>query len=406
VKFKSQPWAGVYWLAGGWGERRGVNLRTLLGAVPKDRIAVEFFARGKKGGEVVAFKVGGVTAGKFPDSIEFPLSTGNITLSQDWRRYTIELGDEDLSNVQGGFCWAVAKDQQPREHQERVDFYLDDIRVAIVPSFEKKLSTLRWICYAPTGWDPKKGVFPSEESIREDLKVLRPYFNGVILYSSKSRWEDIPRIAHEEDMLGCIGGVWSPTDDDEIAAAKRLCAERMVDALCVGNEGLDGKYKWNQLEAALESLRSKGLPITTSEQIDDYGDSRFDRFDWFFPIAHPIWNGVEDPNAAAEWTLQRATALRKRYQTKPILFKETGFPTAGGESYSPEAQSQFFQAILQRSESIPVPFAFFEAFDQEAKRETTKPGDASQDVGPHWGLFSSTRKPKSVIDSIITKLPK
>ena len=45
-----------------------------------------------------------------------------MTLTQTWKRYTLDLKGLDLSRIKTGFCWVVAATGQP------VTFSLDDIR--------------------------------------------------------------------------------------------------------------------------------------------------------------------------------------------------------------------------------------------------------------------------------------
>ena len=56
--------------------------------------------------------------------------------------------------------------------------------------------TVRWIDYAPTGFDPTLEVYPSAASIRLDLEVIREaYFRGIVTYSSEGTLRLIPEIA-------------------------------------------------------------------------------------------------------------------------------------------------------------------------------------------------------------------
>ena len=119
------PWAGTYWLAyGSWGEKPGINISEQLNLLPEDKAEVVFWARGATGREVCEFKVGGVNRGKYPDSIQIPVSSGPIELSKDWKRYTIPLGNQkDLENVVGGFCVIFTKAGNP----DGCRIYLDNI---------------------------------------------------------------------------------------------------------------------------------------------------------------------------------------------------------------------------------------------------------------------------------------
>lgn len=102
--------------------------------------ALTFWARGKQGGEVVDFFLGGV--GWNPDTgsvnnpctpsllkpCPFPDSTKAIkitkTLTNQWQQFRIELTDISLSYVIGGFGWGV----DGAKNLAGAEFYLDDIQ--------------------------------------------------------------------------------------------------------------------------------------------------------------------------------------------------------------------------------------------------------------------------------------
>lgn len=107
-------WAGVYYQypANNWGKKKGYNLTGYK--------KMTFWARGDRGGEVITVKAGGIT-GPYPDS--FLAELGDITLTPDWKEYTMNLSKKDLSNVVGGFCFAVNSTDNPKG----CIFYFDDI---------------------------------------------------------------------------------------------------------------------------------------------------------------------------------------------------------------------------------------------------------------------------------------
>jgi hypothetical protein len=80
---------------------------------------ITFWARGDLGGEIAEFKIGGGAS----DSIQPAATTGPITLSKDWKQYTITMAGKDLKNVVSGFCWTTTKQQNPYG----CTIYLDDI---------------------------------------------------------------------------------------------------------------------------------------------------------------------------------------------------------------------------------------------------------------------------------------
>ncbi len=110
-------WAGAFWQhpANNWGEKMG-------GYDLSKYTRVTFWARGGKGGEKISeFKVGGIT-GEHGDSDA--ANIGPITLTKEWKKYTLDLADKNLSNIIGGFCWAASRDDNP----EGFELHLDEIR--------------------------------------------------------------------------------------------------------------------------------------------------------------------------------------------------------------------------------------------------------------------------------------
>jgi hypothetical protein len=108
-------WGGVVWQspANDWGTLPGGC--NLTGAKN-----LTFWARGAQGGEVVSFQYGLIGPDKaFPDTGSGKLQ---VTLTPQWKQYTMSLAGQDLSRIKTGFCWVVAGQGHP------VTFYLDDIQ--------------------------------------------------------------------------------------------------------------------------------------------------------------------------------------------------------------------------------------------------------------------------------------
>lgn len=141
ITYEAKPeqtygWAGLYWQypPNNWGNMP--EAYDLTGASK-----LTFWARGKYGKEVInKFQVGGIT-GKYRDS--GVASIGPVTLSKEWRKYTIDLrkmnnsiiiGHEEkecwpfmepLSRIIGGFCWASSL---KANNNQGITFYIDEIR--------------------------------------------------------------------------------------------------------------------------------------------------------------------------------------------------------------------------------------------------------------------------------------
>lgn len=109
-------WCGIYWQnpANNWGMKSGGF--DLTGAKK-----LVFWARGGKGGEVLAeVKTGGIT-GEYADTDT--ASIGPLTLTSEWKEYVIDLTGKDLTYISGGFCWAASAADNP----DGFTIYFDDI---------------------------------------------------------------------------------------------------------------------------------------------------------------------------------------------------------------------------------------------------------------------------------------
>ncbi|MEM9385629.1 MAG: glycoside hydrolase family 2 TIM barrel-domain containing protein [Pseudomonadota bacterium] len=109
-------WAGIAWQhpPNNWGDQEGGI--DLTGA---NRL--EFWARGAYGGEKVSFGVGLLESdNKHPDSSIS--KSGDIVLTDAWKRYEIRLKGKDLSSLKTGFVVTLVGRTSP------VTIYLDSIR--------------------------------------------------------------------------------------------------------------------------------------------------------------------------------------------------------------------------------------------------------------------------------------
>ena len=109
-------WSGVNWQhpANDWGERKG-------GFNATGAKQLTFWARGAKGGEVITFGLGGIGAHfVYHDTAKV---SREITLTREWKSYSIDLTDKDLSRVKTPFAWGAYDDKSA------IQFYLDDIRI-------------------------------------------------------------------------------------------------------------------------------------------------------------------------------------------------------------------------------------------------------------------------------------
>lgn len=118
--FGPTRYAGLYWQnkPDNWGDKQGNNYSK------KGFKKLIFWARGETGTEVVEFKAGGISNAKKPYKDSFEEKVGRVSLSNDWKQYTIDLESANLSCVIGGFCWVASSDYN---NQRSIIFYIDDI---------------------------------------------------------------------------------------------------------------------------------------------------------------------------------------------------------------------------------------------------------------------------------------
>ena len=171
-------------------------------------------------------------------------------------------------------------------------------------------------------------------------------------------------LAEQTGFSGVILGIWDPLDEAECAAACELAQHDVVVGLCAGNEGLGRRYSYAQLVEAIDRLRTAtGKPVTTTEELGDYAEPRvLSVGDWVFPNAHPVYHGRNTLAPALRWTVGAYRDLCRRAD-RFVWLKETGWPSAGGDDFTPEQQEKFYAGLTAQG----VAFAYFEAFDQPWK---------------------------------------
>ena len=109
-------WVGVFWQnpENNWGSKDGgFNLSKAS--------KLSIMARGAKGGEMLEFKIGGIT-GQFPDSDT--VGMGPVALTNEWNEYTIDLTDAELFYISGGFVFAASR----MDNRDGFVVYLDEIK--------------------------------------------------------------------------------------------------------------------------------------------------------------------------------------------------------------------------------------------------------------------------------------
>jgi len=271
----------------------------------------------------------------------------------------------------------------------------------------------RFVAYQPTSLKVIDGhVTPADpESIRADLEVLRPKFDGLITYDATHGTESIAAIAAQLKFRALIIGVWSPADEVELAAA--IAAARrfpqLVLGVSLGNELLlAGRSDPVALERMIGAVRARlpTMPLATTEPFHIYYRPELSpllgQLDFLLVNVHPVfqpWFRDAPGTTAARFVVNVLAELAPR-ACGPILVKETGVPTAPESQGFTEARQASFYAQLRRQ--LPATaaraFAYFAAFDApwRAYDALAVPGAApgAHPEEAHWGLYDAERRPK------------
>ena len=273
----------------------------------------------------------------------------------------------------------------------------------------------RFIAYQPTALKVENGVLghADEASIRADLEVLRPWFDGLITYGALNGNERVADVAASLGFHAVIVGVWDPGDKTEVANAVAAWRRnpKLVAGLSLGNEIVFGKRgTWDDLKVWLADVRAAapGLPLAIAEPFAEYTDfaeakSVLALTDFMLVNIHPVFEPWFKTGTADNWTdfVVRVMARLARIYHKPILVKETGIPTGPAPSFNDTMQRDFYKLLATRlPPSQKRAFAYFTAFD-----EPWRPGDFNPTPGAHpeeayWGLFTETRAPKPVMSDL------
>lgn len=288
-----------------------------------------------------------------------------------------------------------------------------------VAELRKAMAQGRFVTYQPTSlqvWDGRP-TQADDASMEQDLKTLRPRFDGLITYSALNGAERIPDVAARLGFRAVIIGIWDFRDqkeiDSAIASARRN--PKLVRAIALGNETLFARRAtWAEMTAAVKKLRAQlpQVPITVTEPFHMFVEADAQpllrEIDLLTVNVHaifqPWFRNAPDANAA-DFVVRVVDQMAGLY-CGPILVKETGVPTEpAAKGYTEARQRTFYQALRQQFPSTPDrAFAYFDAFDAPWRAYDANPVPGTFAEEAHWGLFTDKRQPKPVVQEI-PKLP-
>jgi exo-beta-1,3-glucanase (GH17 family) len=279
------------------------------------------------------------------------------------------------------------------------------------------LTQQKWIgrCISYSGYrlgqHPDKALYPTQEQVLEDMRILEKNWVMIRTYGSDQHSEDVLEVIRRENIkLKVMLGMWmdgDPKDPDDnekqITTGIRLANEYkdIVVAVNVGNEAL---VHWSNhilpeetiIEAVQRVKAAIEQPVTVADDFlywREHGQKLAEVVDFVTMHTYPMW-GKQDIDTAMPVTIEHFESVKNALPGKTIVIGEAGWATyTVGELHAPRAgdetkQIRYFNELMAWSKENNVNVFFFEAFDEPWKGSGTE---------GHWGLFTEDRKAKPVM---------
>jgi len=276
------------------------------------------------------------------------------------------------------------------------------------------MATGRFVAYQPTSHQVYDGVSTQADpaSIAQDLKALRPRFDGLITYTSRHGVERVPEVAARLGYRAVIMGVYDLADATEranVAAAAR--AHKIVAGASIGNEVvLSRRGSFADVAKAMAQMRAvaPGLALATTEPfhllLTAEAAPALVQSDLLLVNVHPVFEPwfQSAPEASAAQFVVNVTDMLAQVHCGPVLVKETGVPTApSGKGFTPESQAAFYAELQKQfAPSRTRAFAYFSAFDAPWREFDAHPTPGPHPEEAHWGLYDKARKAKPAVKTI------
>ncbi|MCP4429028.1 MAG: glycosyl hydrolase [Chloroflexi bacterium] len=293
------------------------------------------------------------------------------------------------------------------------------------------------ICYSGyrEGQDPRQGIFPSYDEIKEDLLILAKNWSFLRLYDCSPHAETTLKVIRDEGLdfkvmlatemaaeMSNPNCPWGADYSDETLAANRQLnndnVERVIAltnrypdivfSVSVGNEA---SVEWTDHRVSVENLAaytrrikaSVTQPVTFCENYVPWTTKLAPlaaELDFLSVHTYPVWEYRTIDDALA-YSQQNYNSVAHRYPDKPVVITEAGWPTASnGRGIDPwnaseELQAAYYQQLMKWTKKEKILTFVFEAFD-----EPWKGSPNSLEPEKHWGLFFVDRTPKLVMQDV------
>jgi exo-beta-1,3-glucanase (GH17 family) len=275
------------------------------------------------------------------------------------------------------------------------------------------------LSFAPfrEGYSPLEEVFPLQEHLEEDLKLLADKTESVRTYSSLGGMEPTPDIARKYGLKmiqgGWLGYGYQDNKKEMEALIKSANAHPdVVKRVIVGNEVLlRGEMDVDKLINYIREVkRAVKQPVSYADVWSMYMKypKLIKEVDFITIHILPYW---EDEPIAVENASEHLEKIVKQVEDeargiapgKAILIGESGWPSAGRQRGmaipSVVNEAKFIRGMIQVANRHGFDYNIVEAFNQPWK------SNLEGVVGANWGLLSADRKPVFPLTGPVSENP-
>lgn len=307
----------------------------------------------------------------------------------------------------------------------------------MVDFFEKQnLSFAKAICYSGfrDGQQPG-GITPSYEEIKEDLLLLRHHWHYLRLYDCDEHAATVIQVIQQEKfdfklMLGAYivaevnnpdcpwgGGVYpnNQLEENKIANDKKIqqlieWANQYPDIIFSVSLGNEACVNWTDhlvpvsrvIEFAQRVKKHIKQPVTFCENYVPWVNKLVPLvkyIDFISIHTYPVWEHKSIHEAMA-YTISNYESVARLFPEVPVVITEAGWATHSNglgihtEHVNEENQKMYYEDLMEWSSTNKILTFLFEAFDEKWK-------GSSDPMEPekHWGVFTSERTPKLVMQT-------
>lgn len=262
-----------------------------------------------------------------------------------------------------------------------------------------KKNALIGLCYSGyrEGQNPILKIYPSPKQVKEDL-VLIKNCRRIRTYSAIDQATVIPLA--QKQKLEVYLGTWLEKNLWHNRAELKKAIDfvkkfKTIKAITIGSGVITyGFMKADDLIEYIKLVKKEvKIPVATSEYFLAWWKNPrlVEEVDFLALHILPFWEGVPIEKAV-NFINKKINLLRKKYPGKKIILYDHGWPskgqTVGKAEPSLENQKKYLSDILVYCQKQKIEQFYFTAFDEDWKIIDEK------EVGAHWGIFDTNRKPK------------